>query len=217
MPIYQTSVFAHDDAAELTASLNDPRGDFGYSRNGNPTVRSLELAVAGLENAAGAVATSSGMGAISVALGAHLRAGSHVVVQQSLYGGTAALLRDMVNRWQIRISEVPGDDPDALAAVLSGGADVVMLETISNPMTAVADIARMAAVAKDAGAVTVVDNTFASPMLCRPLDLGADVVVGGHRDDIRLAILEVADRGGSGARLHLVLRGVARDLAGDER
>ena len=87
VPIYQTSVFAHDDAAELTASLNDPRGDFGYSRNGNPTVRSLELAVAGLENAAGAVATSSGMGAISVALGAHLRAGSHVVVQQSLYGG----------------------------------------------------------------------------------------------------------------------------------
>ena len=72
VPIYQTSVFAHDDPEELTASLNDPRGGFGYSRNGNPTVRALEQAIAGLEGAVGAIATSSGMGAIGVALGPQL-------------------------------------------------------------------------------------------------------------------------------------------------
>ncbi len=189
VPIYQTSVFAHQDPAELTATLNDPRGGFGYSRNGNPTVRSLEQAIAGLENAVGSVATSSGMGAIAVAIGAQLRTGSRIVVQESVYGGTTGLLRDLVHRWQIDVVQVPGNDPQALEAALSDGADVVYLETISNPMTAVADIGAMAAVARSAGAITIVDNTFASPMLCRPLDLGADIVVhsttkylNGHSD-----------------------------------
>ncbi len=190
VPIYQTSVFAHDDPDELTASLNDPRGRFGYSRNGNPTVRALEQAIAGLEGAVGAVATSSGMGAIAVALGAHLRAGSRIVVQKSIYGGTSGLLADLVNRWQIEVVQVPGDDPAALATILAdGGAELLYLETISNPMTVVADIPAMAAVAKDAGVITLVDNTFASPMLCRPLELGADIVMhsttkylNGHSD-----------------------------------
>src|ERR1700709_2405029 len=133
VPIYQTSVFAHDDPDELTATLNDPRGGFGYSRNGNPTVRALEQAVAGLEGAVGAVATSSGMGAIAVALGAHLRTGSRLLVQEAIYGGTTGLLRDLVARWGIDVVYTPGNDPSALAAVLEQGADVVYLETISNP------------------------------------------------------------------------------------
>ena len=190
VPIYQTSVFAHDDPEELTATLNDPRGGFGYSRNGNPTVRALEQAVAGLEGAVGAVATSSGMGAIAVALGAHLRSGARIVVQQGLYGGTTGLLRDLVDRWGIHVVQVPGNDPEAVRAVAGDdGADLLYLETISNPMTAVADIAGMAAVAREAGLITVVDNTFASPILCRPLELGADIVVhsttkylNGHSD-----------------------------------
>jgi len=189
VPIYQTSVFAHDDPLELTASLNDPRGGFGYSRNTNPTVRALEQAVAGLEGAVGAVATSSGMGAIATALGTELRIGSRIVVQESIYGGTSGLLADLVDRWQIEIVQVPGDDPAALRAALAGGAELVYLETISNPMTVVADITSMSAVAKEAGALTLVDNTFASPMLCRPLAMGADVVVhsttkylNGHSD-----------------------------------
>ncbi len=190
VPIYQSSVFAHDDPEALTATLNDPRGGFGYSRSGNPTVRALEQAIAGLEGAIGAVATSSGMGAIAVALGAQLRAGSRIVVQESIYGGTSGLLRDLVDRWQIEVVQVPGNDPAALHTALRDGAiELVYLETISNPMTVVADIAAMAAVARSAGALTLVDNTFASPMLCRPIELGADIVVhsttkylNGHSD-----------------------------------
>ncbi len=189
IPIYQTSVFAHDDPEELTASLNDPRGGFGYSRNGNPTVRALEQAIAGLEGAAGAVVTSSGMGAIAVAMGAQLRLGSRIVVQESIYGGTAGLLRELVDRWEIEVVQVPATDVEALRVALADGASLLYLETISNPMTVVADIAGMAAVARDAGVITLVDNTFASPMLCRPLELGADIVVhsttkylNGHSD-----------------------------------
>ncbi len=189
VPIYQTTVFAHTDPDVLTDSLDNPRGAFGYSRMGNPTVRALEQSVAGLEGAAGAVATASGMGAIATALGALLHAGAHLVVQKSIYGGTTGLLKDLVGRWNVSITEVPGDDPTALSAALRPDTAAVYLETISNPMTAVADIPGMAAVARRAGVITVVDNTFASPLLCRPLEFGADVVVhsatkylGGHSD-----------------------------------
>ena len=189
VPIYQTSVFAHDNIKELTDSLNDPRGGFAYSRNANPTVRALEQAVAGLEGGVAGVATSSGMGAIAVALGAHLRTGAHLVVQRSIYGGTMALLQDLIGRWGVRISEVDGADPAAVAAAFTDDTAVLYLETISNPMTGVADIAGAAALARAAGVITVVDNTFATPLLCRPLELGADVVVhsatkylGGHSD-----------------------------------
>ncbi|GAA1998113.1 PLP-dependent transferase [Nakamurella flavida] len=189
VPIYQTSVFAHDDAKTITDALNDPRGDFAYSRLGNPTVRALEHAMAELEGAAGAVATASGMGAIAVALGAQLRAGSHLVVQRSIYGGTTGLLDDLVARWGLSTTEVDGDDPAALRAALRPNTVAVYLETISNPMTVVADLPAMCAVAREAGVLTVVDSTFASPMVCRPLELGADIVVhsatkylSGHSD-----------------------------------
>ncbi|WP_211229532.1 trans-sulfuration enzyme family protein [Nakamurella lactea] len=189
VPIYQTTVYAHDDPALLTDSLDNPRGAFGYSRMANPTVRALENAVAGLEGAVGAVATASGMAAIHTALGANLRAGGHLVVQDSIYGGTTGLLNDLAARWDIRISQVPGDDPVALAAALTPDTAAVYLETISNPVTSVADVAGMSAVARERGVLTVVDNTFASPVLCRPLQLGADIVLhsatkylGGHSD-----------------------------------
>ncbi|MDQ2847162.1 MAG: aminotransferase class I/II-fold pyridoxal phosphate-dependent enzyme [Actinomycetota bacterium] len=199
VPIYQTTVFAHDDPALLTDSLDNPRGAFGYSRMGNPTVRALENSVAGLENAAGAVATSSGMAAIHVALGANLRAGGHLVVQNSIYGGTTGLLADLAQRWDVRIDQVAGDNPAALAAALRPDTCAVYLETISNPVTAVADIAAMSAVARAHGVITVVDNTFASPMLCRPLDLGADIslhsatkYLGGH-SDVTAGVIAYAD------------------------
>jgi cystathionine beta-lyase/cystathionine gamma-synthase len=199
VPIYQTTVFAHDDADLLTDSLDNPRGAFGYSRMANPTVRALESAVAGLENAVGAVATSSGMGAIHTALGAQLTAGGHLVVQDSIYGGTTGLLTDLVQRWGIRLTEVQGDDPAALAAAIEPDTRAVYLETISNPVTAVADIAGMSAVAREHGVIVVVDNTFASPLLCRPLDLGADIslhsatkYLGGH-SDVTAGVLTYAD------------------------
>ena len=189
VPIYQTSVFAFDDADDITGALNDPRGQFGYSRFSNPTVRALEDAAGALEGASATVATASGMGAIAVAVSSLLEAGDHIVVQQSMYGGTAGLFADLVKRWGIRITEIPGDEPTALAATLRPDTRLVYLETISNPMTAVADIAALAGVARDRGVLTVVDNTFASPILCRPLEHGADIVVhsttkyiGGHSD-----------------------------------
>ncbi|RIJ70860.1 aminotransferase class I/II-fold pyridoxal phosphate-dependent enzyme [Nakamurella silvestris] len=189
VPIYQTTVFAFDDTDGITGALNDPRGEFGYSRFGNPTVRSLEESLAGLEGAYAAVSTASGMGAIAVAVSSALVAGDHIVVQRSIYGGTAGLFNDLVARWNIRITEVDGDDPEALRAAIEPGTKLLYLETISNPVTLVADIAAMSAVAREHGVLTVVDNTFASPVLCRPLELGADVVVhsttkyiAGHSD-----------------------------------
>ncbi len=199
VPIYQTTVFAHDDPDLLTDSLDNPRGAFGYSRMANPTVRALETSVAGLENAVGAVATSSGMGAIHTALGANLAAGGHLVVQSSIYGGTTGLLSDLSQRWGIRITQVSGDRPDQLEAALQPDTRAVYLETISNPVTAVADLPAMCAVASRHGVISVVDNTFASPLLCRPLDLGADICLhsatkylGGH-SDVTAGVVTYAD------------------------
>ncbi|MEJ7648966.1 MAG: aminotransferase class I/II-fold pyridoxal phosphate-dependent enzyme [Nakamurella sp.] len=189
VPIYQTTVYAHDDIAVQKDSLDNPRGAFGYSRMGNPTVRSLEEVVAGLEGGVGAVATSSGMAAIHTALGANLRAGAHLVVQNSIYGGTSGLLDDLRKRWDLSITFIDGDDPEQLAVALRPNTAALYLETISNPVTAVADIPALTAVAREHGVLSVVDNTFASPMLCRPLSLGADIVLhsatkylGGHSD-----------------------------------
>lgn len=189
VPIYQTSVFAFDSAEEIRDALGDPRGAYAYSRVGNPTVRSLEQAVSGLEGAHNTVATSSGMGAITVAMCPLLEAGDHVVIQESLYGGTMALFADLTKRWGVTFTEIPGTDLDALRAAIQPNTKVLYLETISNPMTNVADIPGMSAVAREHGLITVVDSTFTSPVVCRPLELGADVVVhsttkylGGHSD-----------------------------------
>ncbi|NNG36622.1 trans-sulfuration enzyme family protein [Nakamurella aerolata] len=198
-PIYQASVFAHDDPTTLTDSLDNPRGAYGYSRMANPTVRALEAAAADLEGAELAVATASGMGAIHAVLGSLLSAGGHVVIQESIYGGTTGLFDDMAARWNIEFTAVPGDDPAAVRAALRADTAAVYLETISNPMTAIADIAGIAEVTRGSAAKLVVDNTFASPMGCRPLQLGADVVIhsatkylGGH-DDVTAGIACYAD------------------------
>ena len=218
VPIYQSSVFAHDNTKELTDALDDPRGGFAYSRNANPTVRALETAVAGLEGGIGGVATASGMGAIAVALGPHLHTGAHLVVQSSIYGGTTALLRDLISRFDLGITEVEAADPAAVASACTDDTTVVYLETISNPITGVADIAGAAAAVRDRGIVTVVDNTFATPLLCKPLDLGADVVLhsatkylGGHSDVTAGVVVyrdEAAFRAGWA---HAVVTGVTPD------
>jgi methionine-gamma-lyase len=221
VPIYQTTVFAHDDPDVLTDSLDNPRGAFGYSRMGNPTVRALQDTVADLEGAAGAVVTSSGMGAIATALGPLVHPGAHLVVQQSIYGGTTGLLTDWVRRLGVRISQVPGDDPDALRGALQPDTAAVYLETVSNPVTLVADIAEMAAAARAAGVPTVVDNTFATPLLCRPLALGADMVVhsatkylGGHSDVTAGVVAFAEERRFLTGWTHSVVHGVTPDPFG---
>ncbi|MFC9328421.1 trans-sulfuration enzyme family protein [Kitasatospora sp. NPDC057015] len=189
VPIHQGHVFAFDDPDALAGAFADPTGAFLYGRLGNPTVRTLEQAVAELEGGAAALAAASGMGAINSVLLGLLRSGDHVIAQRSLYGGTMAMLGDLAERWGVEITYVGGDDAEEVRAALRPRTRLLYLETVSNPMTRISDLPALTAVAREAGVISVVDNTFATPLLCRPLEHGADVVVhsatkylGGHSD-----------------------------------
>jgi cystathionine beta-lyase/cystathionine gamma-synthase len=201
VPIYQTSTFAFADAAACADALNDPAAGFAYTRYSNPTTAALENALADLEGGAGAIATSSGMGAINAVLLSQLRPGDHVVAQQCLYGGTFAVFADLAARHGIEISYISGRDQAELTAALRPGSRLLYLETIANPTAAVSNMPALLAVGRAAGLTCVVDNTFATPLLCRPIEHGADVVIhsatkylGGH-DDVTLGIIVAADAG----------------------
>jgi cystathionine beta-lyase/cystathionine gamma-synthase len=198
VPIYQTSTFAFADAAACASALNDPAAGYAYSRYRNPTTNALENALADLEGGSGAIATSSGMGAINAVLLSQLRAGDHVIAQQCLYGGTFAVFADLAARYGIEVSYISGRDPAELSAAVGPRTRLLYLETIANPTAAVSDLPGLLAAARAAGLTTVVDNTFATPMLCRPIELGADIVIhsatkylGGH-DDVTLGIIVAA-------------------------
>ncbi|MET7335276.1 aminotransferase class I/II-fold pyridoxal phosphate-dependent enzyme [Nonomuraea sp. NPDC005650] len=189
VPIYQTSGFIFDDPAVMADAMGRADGPFVYGRYTNPTVRSLEQAVSGLEGGAGAIATGSGMGAINTVLLGLLKPGDHLIAQKALYGGTAAMINDLVGRFGITVTYVPENDPAALRAAVRPETRLVYLETISNPMTLVADLPGMCAAARELGILSVVDNTFATALLCRPIEHGADIVVhsttkylSGHTD-----------------------------------
>lgn len=198
-PVYQGHLFSFEDSEAMAAAFEGPaqavggqdgaHSAFFYSRMGNPTVRTFEKAVADLEGGADALATGSGMGAVNAVFMALLRSGDHVVAQRSLYGGTYALLHDLAERWDVTVTHVSGDDPDEVRAALRPRTRLLYLETITNPTTQVVDLPVPASVAREAGVPTVVDNTFATPVLCRPLEHGADIVIhsatkyiGGHSD-----------------------------------
>jgi len=192
-PIYQTSTFTFERAADAAAMFAGEKPGFVYTRLGNPTVAAWEKRLAELEGRgtgreAFALAFASGMGAISAAIMAAVGAGDHVVAMDPLYGGTAALLRDVLPRFGIRVTIVAGG---SLAAVALASREprtrVVYIETPANPTLDIVDIRAVAKIAQSAGARLFVDNTFATPVLQRPLGLGADVVVhsatkylGGH-------------------------------------
>lgn len=187
-PIYQTSTFAFADADDFTAALAGPDDGFAYSRLGNPTTAALERSCADLEDGAGALAFASGMAAVSTTLMA-VAAGGHVVAQRDCYGGTYHLLDRVLPRLGISTQLVDGDDLAAVDAALAGDASVLYVETIANPTMRVADLPALAGLAHRHGARLIVDNTVASPILCRPLAHGADIVVhsatkylGGHSD-----------------------------------
>jgi methionine-gamma-lyase len=189
MPIFQTSGFAFDDPDAFTDSLNQPDGGFGYSRISNPTVRALENAIADLEGGVGAVATPSGMGAVNTVLFGSLRTGDHAVMQTQLYGGTSSSFRHLAERFGVETTGIVGDDIDEVRAALRPNTKLVYVETITNPSTRVCDLPAIVDVAHERGAIVVVDNTFATPALFRPLEHGADIVLhsttkyfGGHSD-----------------------------------
>ncbi|MGW0465053.1 trans-sulfuration enzyme family protein [Streptomyces sp. NPDC003027] len=188
VPLHQGHVFAFDSAEAMADAIHTP-GTFLYSRLGNPTVRALEDAVARLEGGVAGLSFASGMGAINAVLLGLLSAGGHVVAQSCLYGGTYAVLSDLAERWGVEVSYVSGTDPDEVRRVLRPETRLLYLETIANPTTRVADLPALIAVAAEAGVPTAVDNTFASPLLCRPVEFGADVVIhsatkylAGHAD-----------------------------------
>jgi methionine-gamma-lyase len=200
VPIYQTSTFAFDDQSACADALLHPDRGYAYSRHANPTTRALEDAVADLEGGVAAKAASTGMGVINAVLLALLRPGDHLIAQLRLYGGTHSVLSGLTNRFDIDVTYISGSDPDELAAAWRPETKILYLETIANPTTEVADLPGLLAVGRAAGLTCVVDNTFATPMLCRPFGHGADVVVhsaskylGGH-DDVIAGLAVFTDR-----------------------
>jgi cystathionine beta-lyase/cystathionine gamma-synthase len=192
VPIYQTATFASADAEELGGVLGDARSGFAYSRIANPTTSALGSAYAELAGGGAGLALASGMGAIHAALASLLRSGDRVVAPLAIYGSTRAQLLRTFGGFGVRVDMVDTTDIDAVAEALAAAPTrVLYAETIANPTTAIADHAALADLAHRHGATYVVDNTFASPYVCRPLDFGADLVaesatkfIGGHSDVI---------------------------------
>ena len=191
VPIYQTSTFAFRNVEEATAVFSGEREGFKYTRMGNPTVCALEKAVAELENGCGGIATSSGMGAVCTVYLALLSSGAHVVSTASVYGPTRGLMEKDFSRFGVESTYVDTCDLAQVEGAMRPNTRLIYIETPANPTMQVTDIEAVAAIAHQHGCLLVVDNTFASPYLQRPLDLGADVVlhsitkfINGHSDVI---------------------------------
>ena len=197
MPIYLSTSFVFDStehAAELFALRT--YGNI-YSRIGNPTVAAFEERIASLEGGLGAVATTSGLSAQLMAVLSLAQAGDHIVAGASLYGGTITQFTVTLKRMGIECTLVPGDDAAAFGAAMKPNTRLLFCETIGNPRGNVADLEALANVAHAHGVPLVVDNTFATPALCRPFEFGADIVthsatkfLGGHGTVIAGAIVE---------------------------
>ncbi|QDQ13393.1 cystathionine gamma-synthase [Streptomyces spectabilis] len=221
-PIYQVSTYKQDGVGGL-------RGGYEYSRSANPTRTALEENLAALEGGRRGLAFASGLAAEDCLLRTLLAPGDHVVIPNDAYGGTFRLFAKVVARWGVEWSVADTSDPASVRAALTPKTKAVWVETPSNPLLGITDIAAVAQIAHEAGARLVVDNTFASPYLQQPLALGADVVVhsmtkymGGHSDVVGGALIVNDDALGEELAYHqnamgavagpfdswLVLRGV---------
>ncbi|MET9243733.1 cystathionine gamma-synthase [Nonomuraea sp. NPDC051941] len=193
-PIYATSTYKQDGVGGL-------RSGYEYSRSANPTRTALEEALAAVESGVRGLAFASGLAAEDTLLRTVCKPQDHVVIPNDAYGGTYRLFAKVHQRWDLHYDPVPLHDLDAVAAAMTQKTKIVWVETPTNPLLGIADIAGLAQLAHDNGALLVVDNTFASPYLQQPLQLGADVVVhsttkyvGGHSDVVGGALVTV-DRG----------------------
>lgn len=182
VPIYASSTFAQDGVGGM-------RGGFEYARTGNPTRQALEGNLAALENGTYGRAFSSGMAATDCALRSLLRPGDHLVIPDDAYGGTFRLIDKVFSQWGIDYTVAAVNDLDAVRSAVNERTKAIWIETPTNPLLNVGDIAAISEIARAADATFVVDNTFASPYLQQPLSLGADVVlhsttkyIGGHSD-----------------------------------
>jgi cystathionine beta-lyase/cystathionine gamma-synthase len=196
VPIYQTVTFSSADADELGAVTTGRQPGYVYARLGNPTVDALADAFAALHDAEAGFAAATGMAAIHLAVGSQVVAGDRIVATRALYGTTRSLFANVMARGGVTTTFVDATDVAAVEAALAAApARLLYLETISNPTLDVPDLAALAGLGHRYGATVVVDNTFASPYLCRPLALGADLVVesatkylSGHSDVLAGAV-----------------------------
>jgi O-acetylhomoserine (thiol)-lyase len=187
VPIYQTSSFVFQDSEHAASLFNLERSGHIYSRISNPTVSVLEERLAALEGGVGAVATASGQAALHLAIITLMGQGGHIVASSSLYGGSINMFVHSLPRFGITASFVNPRDVDTMRAAITEDTRLVYAETLGNPGLEVLDIEAVAKVAHDAGVPLMIDNTFATPYLCRPIEYGADIVMhsltkwlGGH-------------------------------------
>jgi O-acetylhomoserine (thiol)-lyase len=197
VPIYQTTSFVFEDAADAADLFALQKYGNIYSRISNPTVAAFEERMASLEGGIGAVATSSGQGAELLAFTALAGAGEHVVASAGLYGGTYTLLDVTLRRLGIDTTFVRPDDPSAFEEAIRPETKVLYTEIIANPSGVIADLEELAGVAHRHGIPLVVDSTLATPYLCRPFEHGADIVlhsatkfIGGHGTSLGGVVVE---------------------------
>ncbi|MDR2363409.1 MAG: PLP-dependent aspartate aminotransferase family protein [Spirochaetaceae bacterium] len=180
VPVFQTSTFDQGDLSQVR--------EFDYARSGNPTRKALEETIAALEGGVRGYAFGSGIAAIASALGI-FAAGDHIVAAEDIYGGSYRILNTFYKRWGLEHTAVDAADPENIRRAVKPNTRAVFLETPSNPLLKITDLRASIAIAKEAGLITIVDNTFMTPYLQQPLKLGADMVVhsatkflGGHSD-----------------------------------
>lgn len=191
-PIYQTSTFIFDTAEQGGRRFAQEENGYIYTRLGNPTSSQLEEKMAILENAEAAVATGSGMGAVASALWTALHAGDHIVADETLYGCTFSMMNHGLTRFGVEVDFVDASNPENVRKAMKSNTRVVYVETPANPTLKVVDIAAISKIAhQQEGCLVMVDNTFCTPYLQRPIELGADVVLhsatkylNGHGDVI---------------------------------
>lgn len=190
-PIFQTSTFAFEDADHGAAIFAGENDGFLYTRLGNPTQEALEEKMASIEGGEAALALASGMAACTTAVLTLCESGDHIVAGDTLYGGTHQLFTHTLPRLGIEVTEVKADDPANFAAAITEKTKLVYIESPANPTLVLTDIPAVVEIAHAKGIPVLVDNTFCTPYLQRPLELGADIVlhsgtkyIGGHGDAI---------------------------------
>lgn len=211
VPIFQTTSYVFEDADSASAYFNLQEYGNTYSRIMNPTVATFEERVASLEGGVGAVAFASGLAAQAAALFTMLQPGDHMVASRALYGGTVTQFKHLMRKLSVELTFVDPDDLDAWRGSVRENTKVFHAETIGNPGGNVLDIAAVATIAHDHGLPLMIDSTFTTPYLCRPMDWGADIVVhsatkflGGHGTSIGGVVAEAGTFNWSNGRYPVV-------------
>ncbi|MGB1262389.1 MAG: methionine gamma-lyase [Cognaticolwellia sp.] len=212
-PLYQTSTFIFDDAQQGADRFAGEAEGYIYSRLGNPTTRQLEMRLAAMEGMEDAAATATGMGAVSGALLANLSCGDHLISSKAVYGCSFALMSHQLTRWGIEVSFVDMANPGEVEAAIKPNTKVLFLETPVNPNLAVYDLAAIGKIAQQHNIISIVDNTFLTPVLQQPKKYGIDIVVhsatkylNGHGDVVAGIIC------GSGEMIANIKMNVLKDI-----